>query len=132
MPTHKQKPEAKMEWRENLKPGDKAIIESRYGKRIVEVVRVTKTMVIVGLKSDGRVIEERFRINSGRSVGSDVWTTSHLTEWSQDREDKIKEDAMRDRIINKIKGKTYWTRLPTADLVKIHDIISSHSAFSTE
>ena len=58
------------EWISALRAGDKVVLTTKLGHKIVTVDRVTKTQVIIG--------GGRYRVADGREVGGSVWSTTKI------------------------------------------------------
>ena len=79
-----------MEWLQNLKPGDRVIIDGRFANLTAsEVERVTATKIIT---TGGR-----FRKLDGFSVGGSTWERSFLREPNQELLGQIELRRLRNR-----------------------------------
>jgi len=63
----------KKEWLENLKVGDRVIVESSNNPRLEKVERITKTMIILHKHS-------RFDKKWGSLMGGGVWCSTRIVE----------------------------------------------------
>ena len=120
-----------------VKVGDKVIVKSRGSRTLggVHVVsRLSNTMVIVesGKNLVGVPYEKRFRKIDGSEVGSnDAYFCSYLEKWTQEKEDAIRTNNKRHKIMNKIKEFDFST-LSLIELEKIDAVIESSKAVKSK
>lgn len=101
------------EWLENLKAGDRVIVGGRDGNHISMVVRVTKTLIILGAPAiKGNT---RFRKNGTSGTGFD---TFYLQEPTQELEDQIKQAA-----IVRLLSRYDWKKLALPELNAVWGIV---------
>lgn len=108
-------PNENQEWLDNLKAGDKAIMDSRHGFDMVEVLRRTKTGRIVVKYGKG---EREFNPN-GQMRGGDAWTWGSLEPVTQGALDRIE----RANLSWKLAG-VKWTALPLEKLRSIDALLN--------
>lgn len=109
----------KENWLENLKPGDEVIVSGwgvRASDSIARVERLTKTQVIL------EDIPTRFRVATGRSIGTTRWHHLYLRQGTYGSLAKVREAQFRRRSIASIR-RCDLDALPTDRLRRIVDII---------
>lgn len=90
-------------------------------RHIVEVVRRTKTQIIVRHGDH----ERRFMAQGGREVGSsDSWTFASVYEATPELLATVREEAKRRVMLARIRG-TEWHKLTTAQLVAVVAVLTA-------
>lgn len=88
------------EFLKNLKIGDKVIIQTTHRSEVVNVSRITKTKIIVLIKSiEGDFREVKYNKVSGYLCGSTTWTPNYLQEYTEEKANAI----VREKKINILK-----------------------------
>lgn len=104
-----------MEWMDNLKPGDQAILEGSgvgHNSEIVTVERLTKTLVVL----EGG---QRYRRSNGfRSGDRSSWNWTRLVEYTEGKALAINHRKLRESIEYKI-HKRVLSDLPMDKLIAI-------------
>lgn len=99
-----------MSWLDDLKPGDKVILNSGFNdKNVVYVKRTTKTQIIIGRKSfrKNETYEEKFNKSKGLLVGGYGDRIPYISEATPEKIAEIKTNNERKRIIKKISDFDY-------------------------
>lgn len=93
-----------MNWLENLKSGDKVILNSGFNdKNVVTVKRTTKTQVIIERKvATGTQYEQKFSKIHGSMVGGYGYNSPWISEPTPEKIAEIRTNNEKRRIINKI------------------------------
>lgn len=102
-------------WKQELKKGDKVIVAAKYNHYVKTVVRTTKTQIVLDDNT-------KYRISNGNLVGGGDWCTERIIQYSEEREQKINEDRIRQTIINKLDRITF-SDLSTDQLKEIYKVI---------
>lgn len=109
-------------WLQNLKTGDKVVVESRYSRKILTVDRTTETQILVG--------SDRFKKSNGREIGSsDVWDITYLKELTPEVKEEITTENLRGKcreLAEKLPRKL--NSLNKDDLIKIKDFLENYLA----
>ena len=101
------------DWISNLIVGKKIIIDGEYGFTIGVVEKITKT---------GRVNVNGVQFNSfGRQIGNG-YHRSILREWSQEQEDKIRQQNRKAWIIKQLNA-TVWSSMEYGSLIAIYNAV---------
>lgn len=87
-------------WLNDIKAGDKVVVERMFGSRTISNVhRTTKTMIIL-VNSNG--YEFKYSRQDGNSIPRDTWSGSRLIQCTEETEKKVykevKEREDRDRL----------------------------------
>jgi hypothetical protein len=107
-----------MEHKKELKDlvaGDKVIVRSRYGSRVVDVAKVTKTMVV--LKDSGR-----YRINNGSQITTAHWNTSRISIPTDEKIEEITKELARQTMAYDL-TKVAWSKKDFDYLSKVKGFI---------
>jgi hypothetical protein len=99
------------EWLQQLKPGDRVIVEARWQNAIMTVDRLTKTQIILKNRL-------RFRKSDGGLVGGDSYNNSSIHSPSKQRVG----DIMHSRACEEI-GKVKWKMLSLETLDKVLELV---------
>jgi hypothetical protein len=88
------------DWLEDLKPGDRVIVDSGFfGPTLRTVERVTATQILVG--------QSRYRRSSGSPVGGDPWARNYLREATPECVAQVRQRSLAERL-----AKTKWSEYP--------------------
>lgn len=102
------------EWLDNLKPGDRVIVDGGsglYPPSVCKVERLTATQIVL----DGG---GRFRRTNGSQVGVTGWTIPFLSEATPERIAEIVEERRRRRLLSLL-HKADWSSYSTEKLEEI-------------
>jgi hypothetical protein len=111
------------DWLKSVKVGDVvAIVSTGYGRydRLSRVARLTKTQVILEGNS------HRYKKDSGRGIGEDLWNHTRLVEATSARVASITEDTYRRKFINMVEAMD-WGEVSTESIRRIREILKSDS-----
>ncbi len=100
---------------ENVKVGDKVILNGRHNRRVQIATKVTRTQI--------QTAGGRYRKDGGQPIG-DKWSFSRLVPWTQEAEDDIAEKDKHSKLAARI-GLAAWTKLPTETLERVLEIIEA-------
>ena len=115
-------------WREQLKPGDAAMIVSfnPMNDRLVEcvVVRVTKTQILV-CRADAsvRAYPLRYRKSDGRLVGDHGYYCSYLYQLDPRRIAKQKAEQDDKALSKWLRDKVRWSAVPYTTRLDIREMV---------
>lgn len=98
----------------DLQAGDEVIVDSLYDRTIAKVDRVTKTQIVIGT--------ERFRKQSGWSVGGNIWHRKSIYVPTEEDISEIKEEALRKKILYTIRSFDF-KRLSKSELENVYNLI---------
>jgi len=116
------------DWLQNLKVGDTVIEDRLYdSKRISQVVRLTKTQIVVKPQPDG--YETKYSRDSrdgwGRSVGGGTWDHYYLREATPEAVAAVKEAQYRRVFQNKLDHLS-WNDVPLERIKQIRELIEPY------
>jgi hypothetical protein len=117
-----------MENLDDIKVGDKVIMSIRNARSVKVVRRVTNTMIVVhniNATLDGKPIERRFRKCDGGGINCDTFYYSSIKHWTQDEEDEIRHNIIKQKLVEKIKNFPFAS-LNVSDLEKIENVINDY------
>lgn len=107
-----------IEFLSNLKVGDKVVVYTNFcDDQILEVVRLTKTQILVGKE------EMRFSKKDGMLVGGGAWSTTHIREAEEKEVEKILYNQEVKKLLKKLHSINFNT-LPLSKIKKILNLVS--------
>lgn len=114
------------EWLKDVKAGDKVFVNDTPR----EVIRVTKTMIVVcvGSNFQGKVIEDRFNRSTGREIGGDRWHFKILNQPTQELWDRYNVNKLHGQAQN-IKDSIKIKRLDKESMEKLVKMLEEVKAF---
>ena len=98
----------------DLVVGDDVLVTSMYHRRIAKIDKVTKTQIVVD--------NARFRRNSGRQCGSDIWNARRISVPTEKEISDVKEENLRKILIYAISSFDF-KRLSTDELKQVYNIV---------
>jgi hypothetical protein len=94
---------------------EKIIVVAKYDHYVETIARITKTQIVLDNNS-------KYRISDGNVVGGDNWCTGRIMQYSEEQEQQINENKIRQTIINKLEQITF-SNLSTDQLKEVYKII---------
>ena len=101
----------------NVKPGDKVIVNTQLHKGIEVVERTTATLVITKY--------HRFNKKSGKALGGDTWSYVWARIGTEEEVEQIQKEAYRRNLISKCNG-IQFNKLSNSQLEAILKISENH------
>lgn len=98
----------------DLVVGDDVLVTSMCHRRIAKVDKVTKTQIVVD--------NVRFRRDSGRQFGSDIWDRKSISVPTEKEISDVKEENLRKKLIYAIRSFDF-KRLSTDELKQVYNIL---------
>jgi hypothetical protein len=106
---------------QDIKPGDKVIVNYSHNIQYVrEVIRLTKTLIIVGKK------EDRYKRNTGQLQGKGKWDINYIEPATTEKIEIIKEKIYRRKLSYALETFKYQ-QLATEDMEKVYKIIKRYT-----
>ena len=107
------------DWLKDIAVGTEVIIHARDNRGVGEVIRLTKTMIIVKYNVD---YEDRFNRFSGHTTGSDIGDSRSISEATPELVAAVKaENRKRNRVA--FLHKVAWSTLELEQLEKVYELV---------
>lgn len=101
----------------NVRPGDKLIVNTQFHKGVEVVERTTATLVITKY--------HRFNKKSGKALGGDTWSYVWASIGTEEEIGQIQQEAYRRNLISKCE-RIEFNKLSNSQLEAVLKIVNNH------
>lgn len=109
-------------WLEDLKVGDKVILVTHglgASEKIVPVHHLTKNFIVLDFGN----YSEKFRRDTGREAGNDVWHRNYIEEATSERLAKITLEYKQYKVKKYIADSVNWDSVPADVINNLYELL---------